>query len=150
MRPLPVPLSCGTGPGTPPPATAEVNTGLPPVTSEETPAAARSEKARVQVQILSAPVAHIHRLLAPVPIFFGEAPVTCKLYYLTGVTYFNILSPGYQEYISLALIFQELTSRDREDGRATGQTIVECGSRIADLGTKIEGMASINGHMFSP
>jgi hypothetical protein len=38
---FPPPL-CFGGPGAPPPAAAEVNTGLPPVTSEQTPAAALS------------------------------------------------------------------------------------------------------------
>jgi hypothetical protein len=43
-------------------------------TKEETPAAARFRKAKVKFQILSAPLAHIRRLLAPDPICFGGTP----------------------------------------------------------------------------
>jgi hypothetical protein len=41
-------------------------------TKEETPAAARFRKAKVQFQILSALLAQIPRLLAPDPIYFVE------------------------------------------------------------------------------
>ena len=42
-------------------------------------------------------------------------------------------------------MFHELLSRDDEDGLATGLTIVECGSRIADLRKRIEVVLLMNG-----
>ncbi len=38
------------GPGAPPPTAAEVNTGLPPVTPEETPAAALGHRIQYNVE----------------------------------------------------------------------------------------------------
>jgi len=44
----------------------------------------------------------------------------------------------------LARLFHEVVSRDLEDDRATGRTIAECGSRLADLRIRIEGMSLMN------
>jgi hypothetical protein len=86
----PVLTSAAVGGGAPGPVPQERETGrrcLPPHrscarsdqagrlgTKEEIPAAARFRKAKVQFQILSPPLAHIRRLLAPHPICFGGAP----------------------------------------------------------------------------
>jgi hypothetical protein len=48
-------------------------------TKEETPAVARFRKAKVQFQILSDPLAHICRILAPNPICFGKSPGSSNL-----------------------------------------------------------------------
>ena len=86
-RPVPLPQMCGGSPwprsagtgnreGAPSPARscARSDQAGSLGTKEETPAAARSKKEKLQFQILSALLARICKLLAPDPICFGGTP----------------------------------------------------------------------------
>jgi len=62
--------------------------------------------------------------------FLACCPLPAVYYFLPGLL--DSRKGKVYKKANLARMFHELLSRDREDGRATGLAIVDCGMRIAD------------------